>query len=113
MRATLSHQLRAAAEVELLKHTSIIDADDLYSEADKAFEALSILLGEDDWFFGVQGPRLFDACVFAYTHLLLEEGFGGGDGWREGRLGRALRRRGNLVQHCERLFVRCYGGALS
>ncbi|KAF4631997.1 hypothetical protein G7Y89_g6130 [Cudoniella acicularis] len=52
VRASISHQLRSAAETELLKHSSIIDTDDLYSEADKAFEALSILLGNNSWFFG-------------------------------------------------------------
>jgi metaxin len=102
----MAHQLRAAAEGELLKHTSIIDTDDLYSEADKAFEALSILLGDNPWFFGNEKPALFDASVFAYTHLLLDEGLG----WKEKKLCRALGRRENLVQHRERLLVRYYGG---
>jgi len=107
VRASISHQLRAAAEAELLKHTSIIDTDDLYSEADKAFEALSILLGEDSWFFGSGKPALFDAAVFGYTQLLLDEELG----WREEKLSRALRRRANLVQHRERLLVRYFGGS--
>ena len=106
VRASISHQLRAAAEAELLKHTSIIDTDDLYSEADKAFEALSILLGDDSWFFGNDKPALFDASVFAYTQLLLDDELG----WREKKLCRALRRRANLVQHRERLLVRYFGG---
>ncbi|KAG0646177.1 Metaxin-1 [Hyphodiscus hymeniophilus] len=63
VRASIAHQLRTAAETELLKHTSIIDTDDLYSEADKALEALSILLGEDPWFFGNEKPALFDASM--------------------------------------------------
>ena len=82
--------------------------DDLYSEADKAFEALSILLGEDLWFFGSGGPGLFDASVFAYTQLLLEDRLG--LGWKEKKLGRALRRRDNLVRHRERILARYYGG---
>jgi metaxin len=106
VRASISHQLRSAAEAELLKNTSIIDTDDLYSEADKAFEALSILLGEDSWFFGSDKPALFDASVFAYTQLLLDD-----LGWKEKKLCRALRRRANLVQHRERLLVRYFGGS--
>lgn len=106
VRASISHQLRAAAEAELLKNTSIIDTDDLYSEADKAFEALSILLGEDSWFFGNDKPALFDASIFAYTQLLLDDELG----WKEEKLSRALRRRENLVQHRERLLVRYFGG---
>ncbi|TVY56708.1 Metaxin-1 [Lachnellula cervina] len=104
--ASISHQLRSAAEAELLTHSSIIDTDDLYSEADKAFEALSILLGEDSWFFGNSKPTLFDASIFAYTQLLLDDELG----WQEKKLCRALRRRANLVQHRERLLVRYFGG---
>jgi metaxin len=107
VRALISHQLRTAAEAELLKHSAIIDIDDLYSEADKAFEALSILLGEDPWFFGSEKPTLFDASIFAYTHLLLDDGMG----WKEKKLCRALRRRDNLAQHRERLLVRYFGGS--
>jgi metaxin len=106
VRASVSYQLRCAAEAELLKHTSIIDIDDLYSEADKAFEALSILLGGNKWFFGNDKPALFDASVFAYTQLLLDDEFG----WEEKKLCLALRRRENLVQHRERLLVRYFGG---
>lgn len=88
-----------------MKHCSIIDVDDLYREADKAFEALSLLLGEDDWFFGNGMPAMFDASVFAYTQLLLDDEMG----WKEKKLCRALRRRENLVRHRERLLVRYYG----
>ncbi|CAG8958105.1 hypothetical protein HYFRA_00000450 [Hymenoscyphus fraxineus] len=106
VRASLSHQLRSAAEAELLKNSSIIDIDDLYSEADKAFEALSILLGDDQWFFGCDKPTLFDASIFAYTHLLLDEKMG----WKEQKLCRALKRRENLVKHRKRLVVAYFGG---
>ncbi len=78
----------------------------MYSEADKAFEALSILLGGDEWFFGSEKPTLFDASVFAYTQLLLDEKLA----WKEEKLCRALKRKNNLVQHRERLLVRYYGG---
>ena len=107
VQASISHQLRTAAEAELLKHSSTIDAADLYSEADKAFEALSTLLGDDEWFFGNEKAALFDASVFAYTHLLLDKKLG----WKEDKLCRALRQRENLVQHRQRLLVRYYGGS--
>lgn len=106
VRASTAYQLKAAAEAELLKHTSIIDVDDLYSEADKAFEALSILLGEDTWFFGTDKPALFDASVFAYTQLLLGDDLA----WKEKKLCGALRTRENLVQHRERLLLRYFSG---
>lgn len=102
MRATLAHQLRSAAESELLKSSSKIDAQSLYHEAKKAFEALSVVLGEDDWFFGSEEPTLFDAGVFAYTHLLLDEDLG----WRDDKLGSSVRERGNLVRHRERILTR-------
>lgn len=104
VRASISHQLHKAAEAALAKHSSIIDTDDLYSEADKAFEALSLLLGEDEWFFGNEKPALFDASVFAYTQLLLDDRLG----WKEQKLCRALRSRENLVQHRDRLLVKYF-----
>lgn len=104
VRSTTSHQLYNAAKAELTKHSVVIDAADLYSEADKAFEALSTLLGDDEWFFGNGSPALFDASIFAYTHLLLDDSLG----WTEKKLGRALRSRDNLVQHRERLLKQCY-----
>lgn len=113
VRTTLTHQLRIAAEQELLKTSVKIDIDDLYAEADKAFEALSTLLGEDEWFFQSDGESessgssLFDASVFAYTHLLLDEKMG----WRDKKLTRAVRRRKNLMDHRDRLLERYWGSA--
>ena len=69
--------------------------DDIYSEAEKAFEALSFLLGDDEWFFGSVKPGLFDAAVFAYTHLLLDDGLG--NGWGEQILCRMVKKRKNSM----------------
>lgn len=104
VRLTLCQQLRSAAEAELLQSASLIDVDDLYREAEKAFQALSILLGHDPWFFGHDTPTLFDASVFAYTHLLLDARFA----WPQGKLGRALHRQSNLVQHRDRILEQYY-----
>ena len=68
-------------------------------DAEEAFNALSTLLGQDEWFFVQQKPGLFDASVFAYTHLILDEGMG----WGENTLAEQLKRYGNLVQHQERI----------
>ncbi|KAG4031829.1 hypothetical protein MFRU_008g01880 [Monilinia fructicola] len=106
VRLYTSHQLRSAAESELRKSAEIIDEDLIYREADRAWEALSLLLGEEKWFAG-DGPGIFDASVFAYTWLLGDEGLG----WEKGdtRLGEGVERWKNLVQHRQRIFRRCWG----
>ncbi|KAF2137509.1 uncharacterized protein K452DRAFT_321748 [Aplosporella prunicola CBS 121167] len=100
VQATIARQLRAAAEAELLKYGAVIDGEAIYSEAEEAFRALEIALGSDRFFFGAEKPGLFDASVFAYTHLLLQDL---GHGWKESRLGNAVRVRQKLVRHQERL----------
>ncbi|PGH30674.1 hypothetical protein GX50_06538 [[Emmonsia] crescens] len=100
VRAILAHQLQQAARNELLKTSSFIDVDDLEAEAKSAFQALSSLLGDDNHFFGRKDPGLFDASVFAYSHLLLDEHLN----WKQNPLGRYLRRYPNLVQHRQRIL---------
>lgn len=91
-----------AAEQELLKFSPVIFADALYNQAADAFAALETLLGKDDWFFGASGPGLFDASVFAYTHLLLDEKLG--KGWLDTRLRDALMSRKRLTTHRNRVL---------
>ena len=100
VRAALSAQLQQAARTELLKLSHYIDANDLIAEAGNAFEALSTLLDENEYFFGRGKPGLFDAEVFAYTHLILDENMG----WKNNAMGQLLRKHENLVQHRERLL---------
>jgi metaxin len=100
VRTTLGFQLQTAARDELLKTSPYVDVADLEADAANAFQALSALLGEDDHFFGRPNPGLFDASVFAYTHLILDEGMG----WKRNRLAQLLREHTNLVQHRERLL---------
>ena len=100
VRSALSIQLRQAARDELLKSSPYNDASELEAEAGNAFEALSTLLGDQQHFFGRPNPGLFDASVFAYTHLILDEGMG----WKQSRLTQMLKKHGNLVQHRERLL---------
>ena len=100
MCATIAQQLRSAAAEEISKHTAAIDVESVYNDAHNAFAALSTLLGEGDFFFGAGKPSLFDASVFSYTHLLLDEGMG----WKEDRMIRGLEKYHNLVQHRERIL---------
>ncbi|EKG15613.1 hypothetical protein MPH_07048 [Macrophomina phaseolina MS6] len=104
VRASIARDLRAAARTELLKHGAVIDAETIYSEAEDALRALESALGADKWFFAAGRPGLFDASVFAYTHLLLAQDFGGAGGWAKTRLGDAVRARQRLVRHQERVF---------
>ncbi|KAL6865957.1 hypothetical protein ACO1O0_002057 [Amphichorda felina] len=104
----LHQTLHAAASAEILKTTraSLILPEQLLADATSALEALSTLLGADEWFLGAPGPSPFDAEVFAYTWLLLD----GELGWGDDGLGRRLLRFDNLVAHRERLYQRCWNG---
>lgn len=115
VRAALLHQLRRAAEAEILRSATTgggspdVEAGELYARAREAFAALATLLESSGgyWFSGSAGPGLFDAAVFAYTHLLLDEGMG----WPDGTVSVILGEFPSLVQHRERLFERCWGEA--
>ncbi len=90
-----ARQLRSAAQDELLKTATMIDSGELYLRAEEAFGALATLLGADAYFFGAEQPGLFDASLFAYTHLLLDQGLA----WHSTGLTDALTKHGNLVDH--------------
>ncbi|ERF77143.1 hypothetical protein EPUS_09316 [Endocarpon pusillum Z07020] len=98
---SLYYQLKQAARDELLKTASYIREDEVYLEAENAFAAISTLLGDDVYFFGNDRPTLFDANIFAYTHLLLDESLN----WQETRLADSLKKRENLVQHRQRILT--------
>jgi metaxin len=99
VRLTIARELRLAAEQELLKFSTVINAETLYNQAEEAFAAL-------DWFFGASGPSLFDASVFAYTHLLLDDALG--KGWLDTRLRDALMTRKRLIAHRDRISGTCF-----
>ena len=106
VQAALSHTLRKAAYVEIVKPSptgsNYIDPDELFVNARKAFEALETLLGDDTWFWGAKEAGEMDAEVWAYTYVIL----GGHDeaplGWGDWRLGEELRKSSGLVRHAER-----------
>ncbi|KAK3691746.1 hypothetical protein LTR37_018474 [Vermiconidia calcicola] len=99
---TIAYQLRRAAETELVKasHSDTISEIDVMHEARQSLEALSTLLGHNEWFFAQARPSLFDASVFAYTHLILN----GNVEWGENRLAEELEKSENLVRHQQRIF---------
>ncbi|TKX23306.1 hypothetical protein C1H76_4373 [Elsinoe australis] len=100
-------QLRKAAEEEVRKSNAVgqIGEEEVMREGEEALDALEELLGSEQWFFGVKEPGLFDAAVFAYTHLLLEEW-----GWGWNALGGVLKGKKGLVKHRRRVWKRAFGG---
>ncbi|KHN96667.1 uncharacterized protein MAM_05610 [Metarhizium album ARSEF 1941] len=102
----LLHTLRSAATAEILKTTRrpfLVPAQ-LYADARTAFRALDTLLSSDEWFFGAHEPGLFDADVFAYTHLILDASFG----WQDDALRACLDDCENLAEHRQRCYERCW-----
>ena len=100
-----ARQLRSAAQDELLKTFTLIDPGEMYRRAEEAFNALATLLSEDEYFFGAGQPGLFDASLFAYTHLLLDQGLG----WQSTSLTDVLSKYDNLVDHRNRLLKQYFG----
>jgi metaxin len=105
VRQAIARQLRTAAQDELLKTYTIIDSGELYERTEEAFKALSTLMGDNQYFFGSEKPGLFDASLFAYTHLLLDEEMG----WKSTTLTGGLAKYDNLVQHRNRLLKQYFG----
>ncbi|KAL6815638.1 hypothetical protein GGI42DRAFT_113200 [Trichoderma sp. SZMC 28013] len=105
------HALRSAATDEILKTTrrALVDPHQLLLDATDALRSLSALLADDAWFFGQPEPGLFDAQVFAYTYLILDEAFGWADDYS---LAQSLAKFDNLVEHRTRLYERCWPEAL-
>ncbi|KEF51331.1 uncharacterized protein A1O9_12681 [Exophiala aquamarina CBS 119918] len=97
---SLARQLQSAATEELLKTNPVIDPAHLYQKAKDAFRALSILLGNDKFFFGQTTPGLFDASLFAYTQIILDDDIA----WPSTTLRLALHEHVNLVHHRDRLI---------
>ena len=69
-------------------------------DAEAAFQSLSNLLGGGPWFYSRDQPGIFDASVFAYTHLILDVRLE----WAYHPLRDALLRHENLVSHRDRVL---------
>ncbi|POR36987.1 Uncharacterized protein TPAR_02812, partial [Tolypocladium paradoxum] len=107
LRTPLLHTLRTAATAEVLNTTRrpLLSPPQLLADAADAFRSLAALLAEHEWFFAAHAPGMFDAEVFAYTYLILDEGMG----WRDDALRTCLAGFPNLVRHSARLYERCWG----
>ncbi|KAK6951058.1 hypothetical protein Daesc_007587 [Daldinia eschscholtzii] len=107
VKTTVLYQLRHAAEEEILRSIGalVVNPERLYDGAKEAFEALSTVLGSGEWFFGASKPSLFDAAVFSYTHLLLDQGLR----WEDRRLTEIVEEFSNLVEHRNRILQRYWG----
>ncbi|KOS21601.1 Metaxin-1 [Escovopsis weberi] len=100
------HSLRRAAAAEILSTTRrpALSPPTLLADARDALAAIAALLADDEWFFSAPAPGLFDAEVFAYTHLVLDDGIG----WADDELARCVAAFDNLVRHRDRLYRRCW-----
>ncbi|KAL1903149.1 hypothetical protein Sste5346_000433 [Sporothrix stenoceras] len=116
VRSALASQLRTAAAAEVWGSSSGAQAvtasatAQLYRDAEAALSALSTLLeGDDSYFFGSSEPSLFDAAVFSYTHLLLEDGDETGEPrfrWHNRVLPDMVRAHPRLVEHRDRIVAK-------
>ena len=99
---TIAHQLRRAAQTEIIKSSTsnTISEAEIMTDAADAFSALSTLLGEDGMFYGVESPGSFDASVFAYTHLILADSMS----WEENQLKTMLEKHVNLIKHRDKIL---------
>ena len=104
VQATLTQQLKAAAKAELLKQSMVINENSLFANAKDAFHALASLLGENEYFSSKVEPGYLDACVFAYTHLLLD----GDLGWKDNGLTALLETHENLLNHQRRIRTKYF-----
>lgn len=109
VRSTLLHQVRGAAEAEILSTTrrSFVDTDVLYTDARTAFSALETALLEiagtenaHSFFSGSDEAATLDAEVFAYTNIILDDTLG----WVDTTLGDALLSHPALARHRERML---------
>lgn len=76
VRAMNTHELRKAAEMELLKYSPKIDQQSLYDEARQAFWALDWYCNNKFYVLNDRKPTLLDAAIFAYTCLLWDIDYG-------------------------------------
>lgn len=119
VRAAIVPSLRAAALEQLMASQASsspnqkLDLERLFKDADDAFDALSTLLGAQDWFTctlrNESGrPGLLDASVFAYTHVILTLFSSLGKCSPGERLRASITTRSNLLDHHGRIAKKYY-----
>ncbi|KAI7872531.1 hypothetical protein BDF14DRAFT_1877738 [Spinellus fusiger] len=67
----LAYQKQQKTTQYLLADHDTLVREEIYSDALHALEALSIQLGDNDYFFNASEPTWVDAVVFAYLHIIL------------------------------------------
>ncbi|KAF9132664.1 hypothetical protein BGW39_011609 [Mortierella sp. 14UC] len=89
----------------LLTRTQI-DRELIFEEAAAALEALSVQLGNNEYFFGKSAPSSLDAIVFAYLHVILTlpRIRNAEDGGRSGELARMVRKHDNLFKYSQNIW---------
>jgi len=102
-------QKSARAQLEKSRPGGIISGDDIYADADAAFESLATILGNDEWFFGTKDPGQVDAAVFGYTHLILTTEWDP----KRAQLRQSLKKHLVLIRHQERIQQRYYPKTVS
>ncbi|KAF8945517.1 hypothetical protein BGZ47_002519 [Haplosporangium gracile] len=93
----------------LLTRTQI-DRELIFEEAAAAIEALSVQLGENEYFFGKSTPSSLDAIVFSYLHVILTlpRIRNAEDGGRSGELARMVRKHENLFKYSQNIWKKSF-----
>ncbi|CEP19026.1 hypothetical protein [Parasitella parasitica] len=56
---------------KLLSNRDILVREEIYQDAAQTLEALSVKLGDENYFFGASEPTYTDAIIFSYIHSIL------------------------------------------
>lgn len=114
---SLTYQLKSAARDEIIRSRAFVDGQEILDLAAKAFESLSDLLGEEQFYSRSHRPGLFDLALFSYLHPLLAleqpglDAAGGGETyllqWHDQSLLKILQKWRNLLKHHERILKLC------
>ncbi|KAF9085196.1 hypothetical protein BGX23_009888 [Mortierella sp. AD031] len=93
----------------LLTRTQI-DRELIFEEAAVALEALSVQLGDNEYFFGNAAPSSLDAVVFSYLHVILTlpRIRNAEDGGRSGELARMVRKHDNLFKYSQNIWKKSF-----
>ncbi|KAF9910516.1 hypothetical protein EC991_006333 [Linnemannia zychae] len=93
----------------LLTRTQI-DRELIFEEASAALEALSVQLGNNEYFFGKSAPSSLDAIVFSYLHVILTlpRIRNAEDGGRSGELARMVRKHDNLFKYSQNIWKKSF-----
>ncbi|KAF9926562.1 hypothetical protein FBU30_003849 [Linnemannia zychae] len=93
----------------LLTRTQI-DRELIFDEAASAIDALSVQLGNNEYFFGKSHPSSLDAIVFSYLHVILTlpRIRNAEDSGRSGELARMVRKHDNLFKYSQNIWKKYF-----